>query len=446
MALFDSSMFGSGILPNWQAQASQPTQQPSLLDFLGSFLQGQGHSAQAQQSMPTTQQPQQPQMQPQPAASAIGDRLSSAFQGFVNSGSPMQAIGNLVGGLATGQRTDPAGVALEDANLTRQALTAQGLTPEMARIVAGNPTLLNSFLQQKLGVGGQTEDIKEYQFAKSQGFNGTLADWIQRKRAGAGEYGLNPVWGRDADGNPVMLQAGKSGEAIRTKLPDGVTLSGKEPIKMDAGTHFVLMDPLTRQVIGSIPKDLTGKAKAEEIGKIEGQSTVLIPQVETAVQNALNVINDLRNHPGLEIGTGLSAKIDPRSIVPGQPGYDFIEKNKTAQGQAFMAAREGLKGAGQVTDFEGTKGEQAITNLNTAQSKEQYLAALNTLEKMMVASLRNLQRKAGLTQPTAPANASPSATQTVPPQPIRVQTLEEARKLPRGTSIILPDGTPGWVP
>jgi hypothetical protein len=40
----------------------------------------------------------------------IGDRLQAAGAGFFNAGSPMQAIGNLLGGLFTGQRQDPAGI------------------------------------------------------------------------------------------------------------------------------------------------------------------------------------------------------------------------------------------------------------------------------------------------------------------------------------------------
>ncbi len=61
-----------------------------------------------------------------------------------------------------------------------------------------------------------------------------------------------------------------------------------------------------------------------------------------------------------------------------------------------MAAREGLKGAGQVTDFEGTKGEDAIAALDTAQSDSQYLTALDNLERMMRTSYEDLQRKASL--------------------------------------------------
>ena len=88
-------------------------------------------------------------------------------------------------------------------------------------------------------------------------------------------------------------------------------------------------------------------------------------------------------------------------LVPGTEAYNFDALNKQAQGQAFMAAREGLKGAGQVTDFEGTKGEQAIANLNAAQTKQQYLAALDNLERMMKASLADLKKKAGQSAPQA---------------------------------------------
>jgi hypothetical protein len=66
-------------------------------------------------------------------------------------------------------------------------------------------------------------------------------------------------------------------------------------------------------------------------------------------------------------------------------------------------ARDSLKGAGQVTDFEGAKGEQAIANLDAAQSKEQYLVALENVERMLKASYEDMQRKAGMAGGGAPA-------------------------------------------
>ena len=41
---------------------------------------------------------------------------------------------------------------------------------------------------------------------------------------GAGEYGLAPIYGRDANGNRVLIQANKAGGVRQADLPEGVTL------------------------------------------------------------------------------------------------------------------------------------------------------------------------------------------------------------------------------
>lgn len=81
------------------------------------------------------QQPQMPQQGP-----GMGDRFMAGAQGFLNSSSPMGAIGNLLGGLSSGSRTDPAGV---------QASAVQGMLGQLqrggqidattARFLAANP-------------------------------------------------------------------------------------------------------------------------------------------------------------------------------------------------------------------------------------------------------------------------------------------------------------------
>lgn len=58
----------------------------------------------------------------------IGDRIQAAGAGFFNAGSPMQAIGNLIGGAITGQRQDPAGIQAQmfgQAQAASQAQTMQ---------------------------------------------------------------------------------------------------------------------------------------------------------------------------------------------------------------------------------------------------------------------------------------------------------------------------------
>lgn len=66
-------------------------------------------------------------------------------------------------------------------------------------------------------------------------------------------YGLTPIWGTDASGNPVMGQMSSSGGIQPVQMPNGVTF-GKEPIRLDAGDRFILLDPVTRQTVGQIPK------------------------------------------------------------------------------------------------------------------------------------------------------------------------------------------------
>lgn len=307
-----------------------------------------------------------------------------------------------------------------------QAVSSQSSGPGLNELIQlstnpwlseGHRAVVNTMLQQKLKeqqqasdplrqlqikkaeadlqYGKNPESVREYEYAKAQGFKGSFQDWIATKRAGAGEYGLQGIPVVGPNGEPALAQLGKSGNAALSKFPEGYTVS-KKPIEIDGGTETILLDPITRQRIGSIPKDLSGKKSAEAFGKGRGEARLTLPQAKTAVDSAFRAIDGLRSHPGIDIGTGLSSVLDPRSWIPGQSGYDFSALNEQAQGKAFMTAREALKGAGQVTDFEGQKGEQAIANLKTAQSKEQYLRALDELERMLKASYSDLQKKAGV--------------------------------------------------
>jgi len=53
---------------------------------------------------------------------------------------------------------------------------------------------------------------------------------------GGGGLSLNPIYGKDKDGNVVILQPGKNGVAVQSTLPEGVTLNGidDDTIKADA--------------------------------------------------------------------------------------------------------------------------------------------------------------------------------------------------------------------
>lgn len=102
-----------------------------LLSLLGIGGGGQG-------MLPPFQGQPQPQQQPQQPG--MGDRLMAGAQGFLNSSSPMGAIGNLLGGISSGSRTDPAGVQGNAVRGMLQKLQASGqIDPTTAQFLAANP-------------------------------------------------------------------------------------------------------------------------------------------------------------------------------------------------------------------------------------------------------------------------------------------------------------------
>lgn len=85
---------------------------------------------------------------------------------------------------------------------------------------------------------GQPKFIDQYAQAKSA---------AEADAPGGGGLSLNPVYGKDANGNTVLLQPGKNGVAVQSKLPEGVTLNGvdndtlaSDAARLNAGDPNVL--------------------------------------------------------------------------------------------------------------------------------------------------------------------------------------------------------------
>jgi hypothetical protein len=82
-------------------------------------------------------------------------------------------------------------------------------------------------------------------------------------------------------------------------------------------------------------------------------------------------------------------------------------------GQAFLQAFESLKGAGQITEIEGTKATQAIGRLDSAQSAEDYQQALTELRDLLMLGASTepggAVARANPASPAAPPAAAPPA-------------------------------------
>lgn len=204
------------------------------------------------------------------------EALANAFFGMVGQDGPRGAARGFAQGAMYGRESDRVLAEQRRKQDEAQKTVSQtvgwlsnkfGLSPEDAQAAASNPNILNHYLK--------------------------LA---QDKSGGAADLGLNPQYGVDANGNPVLLQLGKDGKVVQSQMPQGITLS-KEPIKLDAGTHFVLLDPITRQPIGQIPKENYEEARQSAAGgaagKAEGEAMATYRSMQSKMAGLENVVKEL---------------------------------------------------------------------------------------------------------------------------------------------------------
>jgi hypothetical protein len=245
--------------------------------------------------------------------------------------------------------------------------------------------------------------------------------------AAPSDLGLNPQYGTDANGNPVLLQLGKNGQVVQSKMPEGVTLS-KEPIKLDAGTHFVLLDPITRQPVGQIPKENYREAYDTEAGKAGGKSQAEAqagaPQVIADADYSIALIDEMLTHPGRATATGMTSIIDPRNYLAGTDATDFNTRSKQLEGRAFLQAFNSLRGGGQITEVEGKKATEAIARLNRSQSDEEYVKALTELKGILEVGKDRARQKAAGGPTMSPGNpAAPASALPAPAAPAAADPL-----------------------
>jgi hypothetical protein len=227
-----------------------------------------------------------------------------------------------------------------------------------------------------------------------EGRNFILTGKLPEQRGGAAELGLNPQYGVDDNGNPVLLQLGKDGKVVRSALPEGVHLS-KEPIKVDLGTSWGLIDPITRQVIGNIPKDLAGASAEQAKGKAQGALQASLPSDIMNTQQAISDIDDLIANPGLDSIVGGMDQYRPSWLL-GDSGRDAAARLNQIKGKTFLQAYATLKGGGAITEVEGKKAEDAIGRLDRAQDEKTFRNALTDLRDVIAQGQQVMLQKAGI--------------------------------------------------
>lgn len=106
----------------------------------------------------------------------------------------------------------------------------------------------------------------------------------------------------------------------------------------------------------------------------------------------------------------------PWSKVPESQAADFQSMLDQVKGQTFLQAFETLKGAGQITEIEGTKATQALNRMRESQSPAAFIKAAREFEENVNKGMAIAQQRAGM-KPTGTSggwsviNVTPGAKQ-----------------------------------
>lgn len=191
------------------------------------------------------------------------------------------------------------------------------------------------------------------------------------------------------------------------------------PIATNQG--FLQFDPATRSYVPirlgdqtvlppSIDPNIQGdvsraRAEGREFGEAGAGAAINLPTIEATASQTIGMIDNLlKKDSGLDTIAGLSGTLGVAARVPGSQAADAKVKLDQLKGRAFLQVYDQLRGAGQITEIEGQKGEAAYARLNTAQSDKEMRAALKEMKEVVDAGLTRARKKAqGAQRPAAPA-------------------------------------------
>jgi hypothetical protein len=208
-----------------------------------------------------------------------------------------------------------------------QALMTGAIDPKTAVSVAMTPPS-----------DERTALIKNYEYARSQGFQGSFENFLASGGGG---------------GSVVNV-----GETVKI-MPDG---------------RLAVMDPAAEGGVRFVTPP--GTQAASEVAAAEGQKTAYAATAEDSMRLIDSIISD----PALPSVTGMfQGRMPPVT----QAGTNLLAKIEQVQGQAFLQAFESLKGGGAITEREGLAAQNAIARLQRSQDDVAFTAALNDLKAVL---------------------------------------------------------------
>lgn len=217
----------------------------------------------------------------------------------------------------------------------------------------------------------------------------TFADAYKYEMQG----GANP---RDIALQPQWFKDPKTGQLVMGQLADDGSL-----VRTDTGG----LQPVTPQEL------YTGRAYGTALGGAQGEAAAAAPSDVVAAQNALDLVQSIRDDPELPWATGQGAALGMNNpiIAPGR--YAFQKKVDQAKSGAFLTAIQEMRGMGALSNAEGQTATQAVTRMETALTDEDFLAALDEYESIVSQGMQRAQQRMTAAPGSFPTDLAPGGAQ-----------------------------------
>lgn len=230
----------------------------------------------------------------------------------------------------------------------------------------------------------------------AQGFDAAMKMMAQAQSGGNQEtFFGNVVPMQDASGNVVLGQVSNQGNWQPLAGADGMSPAPTTKT-IDTGTEIITTDIYGNEIRRTPKQNFQqayDTASGGAAGKAETEQRLAAPGDVAAGQNALTLVDNIRNDPALNTATGLFGVV--LNKVPGFDQLGFARKVEQLKSGAFLSAIEQLRGMGALSNAEGQTATAAITRLSTDLSAADFKEALNEYETIVSQGIARAQSKMG---------------------------------------------------
>jgi len=380
--------------------------------------------------------------------------LDQTAQGPKTWGDFFTFVGNTIAGHGN---ADEAKKLQDDyrTRLAQAAMSARGDDLAKVLIGSGDEDLMKAGIKHRLNPpsqgGAVPVDIKVYQYDMAQ--RKAAGDpvipfhkWMQ-ERQGTTNLSKSVIWGQDEHGNVVPLQPGPHGALVRSAMPEGVTIAHGRPIPIDAGTTVHLVDPFSRQIVRSVPKEQYEAERQKALGATEGRKQAEMPEKYSKAVTAMQslslkhaILNDEidrslalieKNIPT----TGLAAKLN---VIPSSDQMTLRERLDTIRSNIGFDELQQMRDAsptggalGQVTEYENRLLQGLLGSLNQEMTMQELQYNLKRLQNILAE--RQKIRQEAFQRDYGDQPASVGLSRDIrPPEPPRTPAPQQLPEMLRG--------------